>query len=140
MSQDSGDSAGDEHLQRTLVATGNGVDINVEKMLTKSFVKDMLFSHVKFLQPENLESASKVSNMVRRHLKYNREDLGPLWEKVVFKRVVKKVVNEKRNGISQNIAKQEAKSKCVLIFVCAYCLRAIFELSCADSFPALSYL
>jgi hypothetical protein len=30
-SQDSGDSAGDEHLQRTLVATGNGVDINMEK-------------------------------------------------------------------------------------------------------------
>ena len=111
----------------------------MEKMLAKSFVKDMLFSHVKFLQPEDLESAGKVSNMVRRHLKYNREDWGPLWEKV-FKRVVKKVVNEKRNGISQNIAKQEAKSKCVLIFVCACCLHAIFELSCADSFPALSCL
>ena len=106
-----GDLGGrDEGFTRAMMATGNMMGTEAEKNVMRAFVWRELFPKVKFLQPEDLSSTGIVSNMVRRHLNCKKHDWGVVWEKWAKKATVK-TINEKRNGITQMIAKQEFKSK-----------------------------
>jgi hypothetical protein len=46
--------------------------------------------------------------MIRKHLNYRKHDWGVVWEKWAKKAIVK-MINEKRNGIMQMIAKKSLK-------------------------------
>jgi hypothetical protein len=110
-SEQGGSGGGDNGgFTRAMIATGNMIGTEAEKNVLRAFVRSELFPKVKFLQPEDLSSTGIVSNMVRRHLNYKKRDWGVVWEKWAKKATVK-TINEKRNGITQMIAKQEFMSK-----------------------------
>jgi hypothetical protein len=99
-----------EGLAKAIMVTGNLMGTDTEMNVIKAFVWSKLFPKVKFLHQEDLSSSGIVSNMVRRHLNYKKHDWGVVLEKWAKKATVK-TINEKRNGITQMIAKQEFKSK-----------------------------
>jgi hypothetical protein len=99
-------------LRRMMVATGNLLGVKQEKTLVlKAFENEELFPRCNFLQPEDLGTNGLVSKKVRKHMNYYKRDEWEQPWKAWAKRVTKRAIIEKRNGIVQSIANQEAKSK-----------------------------
>jgi hypothetical protein len=93
-----------------MMATGNLLGVQHKKILLKAFVEEELVPRCKFLQPEDLDTNGLVSKKVRKHLNYKRDEWEHPWN-VWAKREMKRAIIEKRNGIAQSIANQEAKCK-----------------------------
>lgn len=56
------------------------VDIDVEKGMVKTFVRNVLFSKAKFLQPEDLNVTWVVSKLIRKELGYKSQAWVAVWE------------------------------------------------------------
>jgi hypothetical protein len=102
----------DKHLDRTMEVMGNQVSKKAEEALAKAFINDQVWRNCKFLQPEDLVDGGIVSNMVRKHLGYQKERLETCWGEA-HEKTIKAAMNEKRNNVvhSQSILPTPTSSR-----------------------------
>ena len=118
----------DDDFTRTMVSTGNLMGANHMETVAKTYVKDTLFRHVKFVQPEDLDVHGVISKKLRKALNFDRASWPREWHGR-YKKVTRKAINEKRNGVAQSIANKEATSKYSNIYYHASCHQNASQMS-----------